>query len=119
MVGDNTIKCEYCNQIIDLDNTDWCDYCDRSIFDDRRDLSSFDRRQILLRRMIELSEEIGEYDTNAENKVWLGMVKNGFSSCAQARKFIIENRKTIREFLSLFKDEDGVIQNKGEQNKNN
>lgn len=30
----NTIKCECCESIIDLDDTDWCDKCDRSIFDD-------------------------------------------------------------------------------------
>ena len=30
----NTIKCECCQSIIDLDDTDWCDKCDRSIFDD-------------------------------------------------------------------------------------
>ena len=109
MVGDNTIACEFCRQIIDLDLTDWCDYCDRSIFDDRRDLSSFDRRQILLKRMIELSEEIGDYDTDAEINVWLKMVDNGFTSIAQARNFIIENRKALKEFLNLLKEENGVI----------
>lgn len=30
----NTIKCECCESIIDLNDTDWCDKCDRSIFDD-------------------------------------------------------------------------------------
>jgi hypothetical protein len=30
----NTIKCECCHNLIDLDDTDWCDKCDRSIFDD-------------------------------------------------------------------------------------
>ncbi len=30
----NTIKCECCQSILDLDNTDWCDTCNRSIFDD-------------------------------------------------------------------------------------
>lgn len=30
----NTIKCECCESVIDLDDTDWCDKCDRSIFDD-------------------------------------------------------------------------------------
>lgn len=30
----NTVKCECCESIIDLDDTDWCDKCDRSIFDD-------------------------------------------------------------------------------------
>ena len=114
MEGSNNITCQYCKQVIDLDNTDWCDYCDRSIFDDRRDLSSFDRRQILLKRMVELSEEIGEYDSDSENKIWLGMVENGFTSCVGARKFIIENRKQLKEFLNLFKEENGDIQNERE-----
>lgn len=30
----NTVKCECCQSILDLDKTDWCDKCDRSIFDD-------------------------------------------------------------------------------------
>ncbi len=30
----NTIKCECCQSVIDLDDTDWCDKCNRSIFDD-------------------------------------------------------------------------------------
>ena len=30
----NTIKCECCESVIDLDDTDWCDKCDRSVFDD-------------------------------------------------------------------------------------
>jgi hypothetical protein len=108
-MSSNTITCEYCDQIIDLDNTDWCVTCDRSIFDDRSDLSSFERRQILLARMIKLSEKIGEYDTDAEINVWLKMVDNGFTSCAGARKFVIENRVTLKKFLDLFKEEDGVV----------
>ena len=30
----NTINCECCQSVIDLDDIDWCDKCDRSIFDD-------------------------------------------------------------------------------------
>lgn len=33
-ISNNTIKCECCQSIVDLDSTDWCDKCDRSIFDD-------------------------------------------------------------------------------------
>lgn len=37
------------------------------------------------------------------------MVKNGFLSYAKARQFIIENRKQLKEFLNLFKEENGDI----------
>jgi hypothetical protein len=104
MKQSNTISCQYCNQVIDLDNTDWCDTCNRSIFDERKDLSSFEKRQIFLKRMIRLSEELGEYDTDAEINVWLKMVDNGFTSIAQARNFIIDNRKALKEFLNLVKE---------------
>jgi len=33
-MSSNTIKCECCQSVIDLDDTDWCDKCDRSIFDE-------------------------------------------------------------------------------------
>ena len=33
-MSSNTINCECCQSVIDLDDTDWCDKCDRSIFDE-------------------------------------------------------------------------------------
>lgn len=114
MEESNTITCQWCKQQIDLDQTDWCDTCDKSIFDDRSDLSDSERRGYLLKNMMKMSEYLGEYDTDEQQNVWIKMVQNGFTSCAGARKFVIDNRKPLKQFLDLFKDEDGVIQSKGE-----
>ena len=32
MLNDNTVTCQYCKHIIDLDQTDVCDHCNISIF---------------------------------------------------------------------------------------
>lgn len=114
MEESNTITCQWCKQQIDLDQTDWCDTCDKSIFDDRSDLSDSERRGYLLKNMMKMSEYLGEYDTDEQQNVWIKMVQNGFTSCAGARKFVIENRKPLKQFLDLFKDEDGNLQSKGE-----
>lgn len=117
MEESNNITCQYCKQTIDLDQTDWCDYCDRSIFDDRSDLSTSDRRGYILKNMIKMSEYLGEYDTDEQQNVWLKMTRGQFLSTAEARKFVLENRKPLKEFLDLFKEEDGAIQSKREQDK--